>query len=127
MAESDTGNGKAVKGNVFNITGYGKGKNKGTEIIRMELLWRDYIRFYNRKFGKRLFLGGGFRGKKKTKWKGIVSPLRIRTERAVIGLVFSSLSSPPTGLASLHRYPLLRRYSPPQNNTSASRGLPPMP
>ncbi|KAK3940593.1 cryptochrome [Diplogelasinospora grovesii] len=35
--------------------GFGAGENEGTGAIRFELLWRDYMRLHNRKFGNRLF------------------------------------------------------------------------
>lgn len=43
------------------IEGYGKGENPGTKSIRFELLWRDYMRLCNVKFGYKLFRIGGFR------------------------------------------------------------------
>ncbi|PVI06790.1 cryptochrome [Periconia macrospinosa] len=36
-------------------SGYGKGENEGTAAIRFELLWRDYMRLYARKFGCRMY------------------------------------------------------------------------
>ncbi|KAJ2892321.1 hypothetical protein MKZ38_010004 [Zalerion maritima] len=52
--------------------GYGKGENEGTAAVRFELLWRDYMRLCNRKFGARLFALSGFRKDKKTRWKSIL-------------------------------------------------------
>lgn len=43
------------------VAGYGKGESKGTAAVRFELLWRDYMRLCNRKFGTRLFHIDGFR------------------------------------------------------------------
>jgi deoxyribodipyrimidine photo-lyase len=51
--------------------GYGKGENAGTKAVRLELLWRDYMRLCTKKFGTKLFRQGGFRqddGYEK-KWK----------------------------------------------------------
>ena len=52
--------------------GFGKGQNKGTEGVRFELLWRDYMRLCARKFGAKLFSIRGFRGDdqyKAVEWK----------------------------------------------------------
>ncbi|KAF2237863.1 cryptochrome [Viridothelium virens] len=52
--------------------GFGKGQNKGTEGVRFELLWRDYMRLCARKFGSKLFSIRGFRGDdqyKAVEWK----------------------------------------------------------
>jgi deoxyribodipyrimidine photo-lyase len=43
--------------------GYGKGMNGGTESMRFELLWRDYMRLCTRKFGPKLFHLSGFKQK----------------------------------------------------------------
>lgn len=43
--------------------GYGKGMNGGTESMRFELLWRDYMRLCTRKFGSKLFSLSGFKQK----------------------------------------------------------------
>lgn len=50
------------------VPGYGKGENKGTASVRFELLWRDYFRLVNRKFGPRLFNIRGFRNDSHTSW-----------------------------------------------------------
>lgn len=42
-------------------TGYGQGENNGTKAIRLELLWRDYMRLCTKKFGAKLFGASGFR------------------------------------------------------------------
>lgn len=41
--------------------GYGKGENEGTRGVRLELLWRDYMRLCTEKFGHKLFRLAGFR------------------------------------------------------------------
>ncbi|KAJ6786299.1 hypothetical protein PWT90_10780 [Aphanocladium album] len=41
--------------------GYGQGENNGTKAIRLELLWRDYMRLCTKKFGVKLFGAYGFR------------------------------------------------------------------
>ncbi|KAK2593633.1 hypothetical protein QQS21_008681 [Conoideocrella luteorostrata] len=41
--------------------GYGEGQNVGTEGVRFELLWRDYMRLCTAKFGRKLFRLSGFR------------------------------------------------------------------
>ncbi|KAF4124530.1 deoxyribodipyrimidine photo-lyase [Geosmithia morbida] len=43
--------------------GYGQGENEGSEAVRLELLWRDYMRLCTAKFGRRLFRRSGFRHK----------------------------------------------------------------
>ncbi|KAJ9155523.1 Cryptochrome DASH [Pleurostoma richardsiae] len=59
-----------------NVKGYGQGENEGTTAVRIELLWRDYMRLCMRKFKQMLFHLEGFRAddqykesEKKTKWK----------------------------------------------------------
>ncbi|OAA60010.1 cryptochrome DASH [Cordyceps fumosorosea ARSEF 2679] len=51
--------------------GYGQGENNGTKAIRLELLWRDYMRLCTKKFGVKLFGASGFRqvGQYSKKWK----------------------------------------------------------
>ncbi|KAK5633934.1 hypothetical protein RRF57_009648 [Xylaria bambusicola] len=49
--------------------GYGKGENEGTQAIRFELLWRDYMRLCTRKFRAKLFHRSGFRNEHSQKWK----------------------------------------------------------
>ncbi|KAK3394017.1 putative cryptochrome [Podospora didyma] len=59
------------------VDGYGAGENEGTEAIRFELLWRDYMRLCHQKFKSKLFRLEGFKGdevvynddEKKQKWK----------------------------------------------------------
>ncbi|KAJ4147530.1 hypothetical protein LMH87_002042 [Akanthomyces muscarius] len=41
--------------------GYGEGENNGTKAVRLELLWRDYMRLCTKKFGTKLFGASGFR------------------------------------------------------------------
>ncbi|KAI9655517.1 MAG: hypothetical protein M1821_005310 [Bathelium mastoideum] len=52
----------SVPNDVSKAPGFGKGQNKGTEGVRFELLWRDYMRLCARKFGAKLFSIRGFRG-----------------------------------------------------------------
>lgn len=51
--------------------GYGQGENDGTKAIRLELLWRDYMRLCTKKFGTKLFGASGFRAADgySKKWK----------------------------------------------------------
>jgi len=42
--------------------GFGSGENPGTEGVRFELLWRDYMRLVAKKYGTRLFSLNGLRG-----------------------------------------------------------------
>lgn len=37
------------------VPGYGKGENEGTAAVRFELLWRDFMRLCNRRFGAKMF------------------------------------------------------------------------
>ena len=50
------------------VHGYGKGENKGTAAVRFELLWRDYFRLTNRKFGPKLFHVSGFKNDTHSSW-----------------------------------------------------------
>jgi deoxyribodipyrimidine photo-lyase len=43
------------------VAGYGKGENEGTTQMRVQLLWRDYMRLCTRKFGNKLFRIEGFK------------------------------------------------------------------
>ena len=43
------------------VHGYGKGQNEGTQSMRFELLWRDYMRLCTRKYGAKLFRLSGFK------------------------------------------------------------------
>jgi deoxyribodipyrimidine photo-lyase len=43
-------------------SGFGSGENPGTEGVRFELLWRDYMRLVAKKYGTRMFLLNGLRG-----------------------------------------------------------------
>lgn len=58
--------------------GFGGGENEGTKAVRNELLWRDYMRLYHKKFGNRLFQAHGLKaddpqyqkgGEKSLSWK----------------------------------------------------------
>ncbi|KAI0020048.1 DASH family cryptochrome [Xylariomycetidae sp. FL0641] len=49
--------------------GYGEGENEGTKAIRIELLWRDYMRLCTQKFKNKLFHRAGFRNEYTNKWK----------------------------------------------------------
>lgn len=58
--------------------GFGQGENDGTNAVRNELLWRDYMRLYHKRFGNKLFQAHGLKadkpeyqegGEKMIKWK----------------------------------------------------------
>lgn len=49
--------------------GFGKGQNPGTGGVRFELLWRDYFRLVQRKYGTKLFEISGLRGAESKDWK----------------------------------------------------------
>lgn len=42
--------------------GFGKGENEGTRAVRLELLWKDYMRLCTMKFGVKLFSVNGYKG-----------------------------------------------------------------
>jgi deoxyribodipyrimidine photo-lyase len=44
------------------VPGFGEGESEGMKSMRFELLWRDYMRLCNRKFGPKLFPITGFKG-----------------------------------------------------------------
>jgi deoxyribodipyrimidine photo-lyase len=69
--------------NWTSVTGYGQGENKGTENIRFELLWRDYMRLCTRKFGSKLFLVSGFKDKYEAEWSNPSHPLNGLTSDQV--------------------------------------------
>lgn len=49
--------------------GFGGGENEGTARMRLDLLWRDYMRQCTRKFGRRLFCLKGFKQEEGVKHK----------------------------------------------------------
>jgi deoxyribodipyrimidine photo-lyase len=58
--------------------GFGEGENDGTKAVRNELLWRDYMRLYHKRFGNKLFQVHGLKadnpqyqegGEKRINWK----------------------------------------------------------
>jgi deoxyribodipyrimidine photo-lyase len=49
--------------------GFGKGENSGTGGVRFELLWRDYFRLVERKYGAKLFAIQGLRGAESKDWQ----------------------------------------------------------
>jgi len=49
--------------------GFGKGENTGTAGVRFELLWRDYFRLVQRKYGAKLFAIQGLRGAQSKDWQ----------------------------------------------------------
>ncbi|KAF3200796.1 hypothetical protein TWF106_003126 [Orbilia oligospora] len=49
--------------------GYAEGESKSTFGIRLELLWRDYLRLCSRKYGCKLFRLEGFKGELDRQWK----------------------------------------------------------
>ncbi len=55
------------------VKGYGAGENEGTEAVRIELLWRDFMRLSCRRFKNGLFRLEGSRvykeGEVAAKWK----------------------------------------------------------
>ncbi|TVY71478.1 putative mitochondrial cryptochrome DASH, partial [Lachnellula suecica] len=61
--EDGTDNGKWSS-----VPGHGKGENEGTKSVRFELLWRDYMRLCNRKFGTKLFRLSGFKEDASEHW-----------------------------------------------------------
>ncbi|KAM3076460.1 hypothetical protein ACMFMG_007274 [Clarireedia jacksonii] len=61
--------GTDADGRYKDVEGYGKGLNEGTEMVRFELLWRDYMRLCARKFGSKLFRLSGFKDAADAKWK----------------------------------------------------------
>lgn len=49
--------------------GFGKGESAGTGGVRFELLWRDYFRLVERKYGAKLFAIQGLRGAQSKDWQ----------------------------------------------------------
>ncbi|KAK6516231.1 hypothetical protein TWF506_006140 [Arthrobotrys conoides] len=49
--------------------GYAEGESKATSRIRLELLWRDYLRLCSRKYGCNLFRLEGFKRELDRQWK----------------------------------------------------------
>jgi deoxyribodipyrimidine photo-lyase len=56
------------------VPGHGKGENEGMKSVRFELLWRDYMRLCNRKFGLKLFRLSGFREEAVERWRSPDQP-----------------------------------------------------
>jgi deoxyribodipyrimidine photo-lyase len=85
--------------------GFGEGENDGTKAIRLELLWRDYMRLCTRKFGPKLFDLTGFKSSDcEASWSSPTNPgpsytaaeVKIRISRFIngttgMGLIDASL------------------------------------
>lgn len=68
--------------------GWAKGENTGTQMVRFELLWRDYMRLCTRKFGAKLFSVEGYRADSGARWKYVSAPFgrdTASTERGDAG------------------------------------------
>jgi hypothetical protein len=65
--------------------GFGGGENEGTTLMRVELLWRDYMHFSTRKFGHRLFCLEGFKQVEgvEHKWARPDKPIEGLTKKQV--------------------------------------------
>lgn len=77
----EDGKGTKYKG----ADGFGEGDNQGTETVRMELLWRDYMRLCHQKYGDKLFRVEGFNGKH-TDYEGEDKKYGWRTANTSIAL-----------------------------------------
>lgn len=65
--------------------GYGKGENDGTNAMRFELLWRDYMRLCTGKYGVKLFQLAGFKQRQDaaTKWARPGQPIEGQSNEEV--------------------------------------------
>lgn len=54
--------------------GFGAGENAGTAGVRFELLWRDYFRLVQRRYGTKMYYLGGLRGSRDRSWKELGGP-----------------------------------------------------
>ncbi|KAE9975328.1 hypothetical protein EG328_003228 [Venturia inaequalis] len=54
--------------------GFGAGENAGTAGVRFELLWRDYFRLVQRRYGTKLYFLSGLRGTRDKSWKELGGP-----------------------------------------------------
>lgn len=90
----DFENGKSSLGK--DQEGYGQGENEGTKAIRFELLWRDYMRLCNRKFGPRLFRQSGFREDFSYSWKSPQSPKELSS--AEVTMILQRILNGTTGM-----------------------------
>lgn len=68
------------------VPGYGEGENEGTGSLRFELLWRDYMRLCNRKYGTKLFHPSGFKGSPTT-WLSPSNPPEGQTTASVTEII----------------------------------------
>lgn len=84
------------------VEGYGKGENEGTQAVRFELLWRDYMMLCTRKFGSKLFSLYGFKGAEDVGVKEWLRPSRAAGGRgktqAEITEIFSRFLNGTTGM-----------------------------
>lgn len=79
------------------VSGHGKGENDGTKSVRFELLWRDYMRLCNRKFGLKLFRLSGFRDEDIQRWRSPDQP-REGFSRENINEMIERLLNGTTGM-----------------------------
>lgn len=92
------------------VPGFGEGENPGTKSVRNELLWRDYMRLYHRKFGNKLFQIHGLKadnpayqegGEKRINWK-TADEGRAASDQdpdfAAIGTIIERFNAGTTGM-----------------------------
>ncbi|OIW31002.1 cryptochrome [Coniochaeta ligniaria NRRL 30616] len=90
--------------------GFGEGENDGTKAVRNELLWRDYMRLYHKKFGNKLFQAHGLKadlpeyqegGDKRITWKtrdeSTAAPDQT-PDCAAIGTIIERFNTGTTGM-----------------------------
>jgi deoxyribodipyrimidine photo-lyase len=68
------------------VSGFGEGEGEGMKSMRFELLWRDYMRLCNRKFGPKLFPITGFKGTSGS-WISPNHPGEGKTKEEVIDMI----------------------------------------
>lgn len=90
--------------------GFGKGENDGTKAVRNELLWRDYMRLFHKKFGNKLFQAHGLKaddpqyqkgGQKEINWKtadeGAAAPSQD-PDAAAVAKIIERFNAGTTGM-----------------------------
>ncbi|KAH8907881.1 cryptochrome [Coniochaeta sp. PMI_546] len=90
--------------------GFGQGENDGTKAVRNELLWRDYMRLYHKRFGNKLFQAHGLKadkpeyqegGEKMIKWKTADENTAVADQNpdpATIGKIIERFNAGNTGM-----------------------------
>lgn len=81
-----------------NAKGFGKGENPGTAGVRFELLWRDYFRLVQRKYGSKMYYLSGLRGTEDRSWKQLGGARDVASDPYSASSILERFRSGHTGI-----------------------------